>query len=89
MLKRFNPLEEVYERRLNFVLVLPSPISRQLDRVLRSRSGGSLEEAIVDLESVQRFYQEVELAAKLNHPIDPPSKTRVTAKSARMLNSPD
>jgi uncharacterized protein len=50
-------LEDVSENHLHFVLVLPKPISRQLYRVERSRSGTSLEGVLATLEGAQRLFQ--------------------------------
>jgi predicted lipoprotein len=50
-------LEDVSENHLHFVLVLPNPISRQLYRVERSRSGTSLEGVLATLEGAQRLFQ--------------------------------
>jgi uncharacterized protein len=50
-------LEDVSENHLHFVLVLPNPISRQLYRVERSRSGTSLEGVIATLEGAQQLFR--------------------------------
>jgi uncharacterized protein len=50
-------IEDVSENHLHFVLVLPNPISRQLYRVERSRSGSSLEGVLATLEGAQRIFQ--------------------------------
>jgi predicted lipoprotein len=50
-------LEDVSENHLHFVLVLPKPISRQLYRVERSRSGSSLEGVLATLEGAQKLFQ--------------------------------
>jgi predicted lipoprotein len=49
-------IEDTAERHLNFVLVLPNPISRQLYRVERSRSGSSLEGLLAGLEGAQKLF---------------------------------
>src|SRR5882672_2713566 len=43
-------IEEAAERRLNFVLMLPSPIAGQLNRIERSRSASSLQGLLACLE---------------------------------------
>jgi predicted lipoprotein len=50
-------LEYEAERHLHFVLVLPNPISRQLYRVERSRSGTSLAGVLAGLEGLQKMYR--------------------------------
>jgi predicted lipoprotein len=50
-------IEDASESHLHFVLVLPNPISRQLYRVERSRSGTSLEGVIASVEGAQRLFQ--------------------------------
>jgi predicted lipoprotein len=50
-------IEDVSENHLHFVLVLPNPISRQLYRVERSRSGTSLEGVLANLEGAQRLFR--------------------------------
>jgi predicted lipoprotein len=50
-------LEDVSQDHLHFVLVLPQPISRQLYRVERSRSGTSLGGVLATLEGAQRMFQ--------------------------------
>jgi predicted lipoprotein len=50
-------IEDVSGNHLHFVLVLPNPISRQLYRVERSRSGSSLEGVVATLEGAQRLFQ--------------------------------
>jgi predicted lipoprotein len=49
-------IENAAERHLRFVLVLPNPISRQLYRVERSRSGSSLEGLLASVEGAQKFF---------------------------------
>jgi predicted lipoprotein len=49
-------IENAAERHLHFVLVLPNPISRQLYRVERSRSGSSLEGLLAYVEGAQKFF---------------------------------
>src|SRR6185295_18525249 len=49
-------LEDVSENHLHFVLVLPNPISRQLYRVERSRSGTSLEGVLATLEGAEKLF---------------------------------
>jgi predicted lipoprotein len=50
-------LEDVSQNHLHFVLVLPKPLSRQLYRVERSRSGTSLQGVLATLEGSQRLFQ--------------------------------
>src|SRR5207253_2793040 len=45
------------ERHLHFVLVLPSPLARQLYRIERVRSGGSLAGVFAGLEGLQKMYR--------------------------------
>ena len=49
-------LENTLVHHLSFVLQLPSPIERQLNRIKGSRSGTSLQRVIVLLEGVEKFY---------------------------------
>jgi predicted lipoprotein len=49
-------IENIGDRHLNFVLLLPQPVSAQLDRIERSRSGTSLEGVLASLESARRLY---------------------------------
>jgi uncharacterized protein len=49
-------LEITYFNHLNFVLMIPSPIEKQLNRVKGSRSNTSLQRVIVALEGVENFY---------------------------------
>ncbi len=49
--------ELVGERQLNFVLLLPSPISMQLDRIEGSRSGRSLTGILAKLEGARKLYR--------------------------------
>ena len=50
-------LEDSAERHLRFVLVLPNPISKQLYRVERSRSGSSLAGLLAVLEGAQKIFE--------------------------------
>ena len=50
-------MESIAEQHLNFVLVLPSPIAAQLERVERSRSSGSLEGVLAALEGTRQLYR--------------------------------
>jgi predicted lipoprotein len=50
-------IENTGEKHLSFALVLPQPISRQLFRIERSRSGGSLQGVLGTLEGMQKFYR--------------------------------
>ena len=50
-------VELITERQLRFVLSLPHPISRQLDRIERGRSGTSLEGTLAALEGAHRLYR--------------------------------
>ena len=50
-------IESIAEKHLNFVLVLPSPVSSQLQRIERSRSGGSLEGVLASLEGARALYR--------------------------------
>ena len=50
-------LEQVAEQRINFVLQLQPPLSRQFDRIEGSRSGTSLQSAIALLHGAQKLYQ--------------------------------
>ena len=50
-------LENTLQNHLNFALMLPAPIDRQLNRIKGSRSGSSLQGVIVMLEGVDKFYQ--------------------------------
>jgi uncharacterized protein len=49
-------IETVAEGRINFVLSLPQPVSRQLERIEGSSSGSSLKGALAILEGIQRIY---------------------------------
>jgi predicted lipoprotein len=49
-------LEYIAEREVNFVLVLPQPLSLQLSRVERSRSGSSLRGALAGIEGARKIY---------------------------------
>ncbi|MEO7678401.1 MAG: imelysin family protein, partial [Verrucomicrobiota bacterium] len=49
--------EDTAEKHLNFVLVLPLPIERQLYRVERSRSGSSLEGVLATLAGFENIYR--------------------------------
>jgi len=53
-------MEDAAEHSLNFVLELPLPISPQLDRIERGRSGSSLQGLIAALEGVQQMYRGAE-----------------------------
>lgn len=50
-------IEDVSGNHLHFVLVLPNPISRQLYRVERTRSGTSLDGVVATLEGAQRLFE--------------------------------
>ena len=50
-------LEHTLQNHLNFALILPSPIDRQLNRIKGSRSGSSLQSVIVALEGVDKFFR--------------------------------
>src|SRR5581483_9638158 len=52
-----HSIEDAQQNHLNFVLVLPQPLGRQLYRVEGSASGTSLQGAIAYLEGMQRFYR--------------------------------
>jgi uncharacterized protein len=52
-----HAIEDVGQNHLNFVLMLPNPISHQLFRIERSRSGSSLEGTIAYLEGIQTMYR--------------------------------
>ena len=49
-------IEDASERHLHFVLVLPNPISRQLYRIERSRSGSSLDGVLASLEGAEKLF---------------------------------
>lgn len=50
-------IETIAENRINFVLSLPQPVSRQFDRIEASHSGSSLQGVLAMLEGVRRIYQ--------------------------------
>jgi hypothetical protein len=50
-----HSLEDAQQNHLNFVLVLPQPLARQMYRIEGSPSGTSLQDAVAYLEGVQRF----------------------------------
>lgn len=50
-------IETILENNLRFVLNLPAPIDRQLNRIKGSRSGSSLKGVIAALEGVEKFYR--------------------------------
>ena len=80
-------LEDLDQKHLNFVLVLPSPISRQQYRVERSPSGSSLSGVIASLEGVEKFYRGVHgpgLAA-LVQPLNPALGQRIADQFAAAL----
>jgi len=52
--------EQVAEQRLNFILVLPQPISRQLGRIEGSGSGTSQESLVALLEGARKLYREAD-----------------------------
>ena len=53
-------VEQVAEQRINFVLQLPPPISRQFDRVEGSPSGTSQQTAAALLQGAQKLYRGAE-----------------------------
>lgn len=50
-------LENTFQNHLNLVLMLPAPIERQLNRIKGSRSGSSLQNVIITLEGIEKFYR--------------------------------
>lgn len=63
-------IEQVAEQRINFVLQLPHPITRQYDRIEGSPSGTSLDSVVALLQGAQKLYQgndEAGLEAYLKH----------------------
>jgi uncharacterized protein len=52
-----HAIEDAQQNHLNFVLVLPRPISRQLYRIEASPSGTSLQGVVAYLEGMQNFYR--------------------------------
>ena len=50
-------LENTFQKHLEFVLMLPAPIDRQIYRIKGSRSGSSLPSVIAMLEGVDKFYR--------------------------------
>src|SRR5581483_6681444 len=49
-------MEDITEHRLKLVLVLPGPISRQLNRIEGSPSGTSLQSVLATLEGLRKMY---------------------------------
>jgi predicted lipoprotein len=52
-----HAIEDAEQARLNFVLVLPKPISGQLYRIEASPSGNSLQGVVAYLEGMQKLYR--------------------------------
>lgn len=50
-------LENTFQNHLNFALMLPAPIDRQIHRIKGSRSSSSLQGTIAMLEGVDKFYR--------------------------------
>jgi len=50
-------LENTIQNHLNFALMLPAPVDRQLNRIKGTRSGTSLQSVIVALEGVDKLYR--------------------------------
>ena len=53
-------VEQVAEQRINFVLELPNPIARQLNRIEGSPSGTSQQTAAALLQGIQKLYRETD-----------------------------
>jgi predicted lipoprotein len=52
-----HSIEDIGQSRLNFVLVLPKPLVRQIYRIEASPSGASLQGAVASVEGIQKFYR--------------------------------
>src|SRR6185437_3268311 len=50
-------IEDVGQSHLNFVLVLPKPLSQQIYRIEASPSGASQQGAVASMEGIQKFYR--------------------------------
>src|SRR5204863_1362027 len=52
-----STIEAIAEKQVKFVLSLPKPISRQLDRIEGSHSGTSLDGIVAIMEGVRTIYK--------------------------------